>query len=192
MTTDRGNFIGNLNRTKQPGDKRPLFQGRIGLPGSDKEYVFALWGYEGKNGKTVFNGRANAFASNSDAIAQVGELIRADGPATGVALEDNGLTVKPQQLVLFANGFKDEAHPNRPDFYGRWNPGDGQPLVAISAWMHKDRYERPLLAGQTSFPRKDVDPAKVEATPQTLDGLVQAGLVTTADQAKPKRPAKSR
>jgi hypothetical protein len=189
--SEKGNFIVRINRTKQPGDKRPLFQGHIVNPATGQEYAVALWGSTDKNGNAAFHGRANPYATNAEAVAQIGQLIAADAPAHP-PLEDNGMTLDAQQVVLFTNRYKDAEHPNRPDFWGRWNPGNGQPLVAVSAWSHKDRYQRPLIAGQTALPQKAVDVAKDEATPESLDELIEAGTVTKGTVSKTKSRDRSR
>jgi len=186
--SEKGNFIVYTNRNKQPGDQRPLFQGRLAAPGEEKHFAVALWGGKDKNGNLMFTGRSSAYASNSEAMAQVEDLLAADAPAEGV-LEEAGLKIAPHQIVLFKNAFKDAEHPDRPDFWGRWNPGAGLPLVAVSGWMRKDRYQRPMLAGEVTLPKPGVEVGKAEASEQTLNDLIEAGVVTTADQAKPKRAA---
>lgn len=189
--SERGNFIVYTNRDKQPGDNRPAFTGRVAAPGTEKEFTLALWAGKDKNGRMVFTGRTLAYAASSDAIEQLRDLVEADAPDQE-ALEEGGLKLEPMQIIMFQNSFKDAAHPDRPDFWGRWNPGHGQPLVAVSGWLRKDRYQRPMLAGQTSLPQPGVEAAKAEASVQTLEQLVNTGLVTTADKAKTKPRGASR
>lgn len=186
--SEKGNFIVYTNRNKQSGDQRPMFQGRVATPGGDKEFAVALWASKDKNGNVMFTGRTSAFASNSTAMDQVEELLAADAPAAEV-LEEAGLKIAPQQVVMFKNGFKDAEHPDRPDFWGRWNPGAGQPLVAVSGWMRKDRYNRPMLAGEATLPKPGVEVGKSEASGQTLESLVETGVVTKGVNAKAKRTA---
>lgn len=183
--SDRGNFIVYTNRDKAPGDNRPAFTGRVAAPGSEKEFALALWAGKDKTGRMMFTGRTMAYAASSEAIDQLRDLVDADAPAQD-ALEEGGLKIEPMQIVMFQNGFKDASHPDRPDFWGRWNPGNGQPLVAVSGWLRKDRYQRPMMAGQTSLPQPGVEPAKEEASAQSLQTLIETGAVTTADKVKPK------
>lgn len=53
-----------------------------------------------------------------------------------------------------------------PTHYGFVNFGDGTPLVRISAWLDKDRYQRPILTGSTQFPiSKERDVADAASKP---------------------------
>ena len=42
-----GNFIAFMNRSKEPGDNKPTFDGRMAVPGGE-ELRFALWAHEFK------------------------------------------------------------------------------------------------------------------------------------------------
>lgn len=189
MDTSLGNFIAYTNREKQAGDKRPTFQGRVTMPGSDREFALALWAGRDVKGNVVMTGRTSIISANDDVSKQLDDLIAAGEPAA--AIEEGGLKLDATQIVLFKNGFKDAENPKRPDMWGRWNPGTGEKLVAVSAWLRKDRYERPMLAGQSSFPQPGVDVSKVEAPP-TLEQVIESGLVTTADKVKAGRRSAGR
>lgn len=186
----RGNFAVYTNRSKQAGDKRPLFQGTITAPETDHAYSVAVWGSTASNGKLAFYGRSERYANNADAASQISDMIAADAPAE-TTVDASGLSLEPTQLVLFANGFKDADHPNRPDYWGRWNPGAGQPVLAVSAWLRKDRYQRPMLAGQVSAVIRSEEIARDEKDEASLDTLVETGKVTTADKVGKKRSRKS-
>lgn len=55
---------------------------------------------------------------------------------------------------------------NRPDYWGAYNPANGESIVRISVWAKKDRNQHAMLAGATSYPV----PGKTEA--QLQDALV--------------------
>lgn len=157
-----GNFVAFINRDKEPGDKRPMFQGRISQPGIEHEHPFSLWAHEftdGKTGevKTMFNGTAGAVAVNAAAEDQIAALMHNAPKEEGVL---GNLTLAARQVVLFPNRFKEDApEKDRPDYWGAYNPGDGTAIVRISAWMSKDRYKNAMLRGATSYPT----PGKTEA-----------------------------
>lgn len=147
----QGNFIGFAanRRYKREGDNKPDFTGRLAVPGAEKEFEFALWAGQDKRGRVTFTG-SSATTSRDDTVH---DQIRAMAGIGSEArrLEENGLELRPGQMVLFANGFKDAENPMRPDFYGRWNPGQGQRLVSISAWARNSDKGQPLLTGQTQY-----------------------------------------
>lgn len=186
MDTATGNFIVYTNREKQSGDRRPAFQGKISEPGSDRAFAVALWASRDVKGNVVMTGRTSIIAASDDAEQQLEALAAAGEPSE--AIEENGLKLEASQIVLFKNGFKDAEHTKRPDMWGRWNPGNGERLVAVSAWLRKDRYERAMLAGQSSYPQPGVEAAKEESTP-TLEAVIASGQVTTADKIKPEKRA---
>lgn len=131
-----GNFVAFLNRYKQRGDNKPTFDGRLSIPDTDSEHRFALWAHQYADPKTgeariMFNGQAAAVATTDDPMAQVASLMRPD-TAGDVAML-NKMQLQPRQLVLFPNGFKSDApDKKRPDYWGAFNPGEGQPIVRIS------------------------------------------------------------
>lgn len=160
----KGNFIGFHNRNKQKGDKRPNFDGRIAIPGADREFRMALWAGQDKNGQVMFTGISADISASDTALEQIDTLAGVGNEARN--LEENNLKLRPHQLVVFKNSYKDEANPERPDFYGRWNPGTGDKLVNVSIWARKGRFGQPMLTGQTQYPlpEKDLRDA-AEATP---------------------------
>lgn len=145
----QGNFIGFARRDKTNKDRKPNFDGRIAIPGSDREFRMALWASLDKTGKVMFSGRSADISTSDSALEQIGAM--AGAGADSRSLEDNGIELRPGQIVLFTNGYKDAENPSRPDYYGRWNPGTGDKPVAISVWASKTRNGSPLLAGKTQY-----------------------------------------
>lgn len=154
--TTRGNFVAYVNRSKQAGDQRPDFQGKISIPGQDREFACALWASRDKNGKTIFTGRTAVVAHSDDVEKQIETMVAARESGQSPQSEKN-LTLSADQVVLFTNTFKDEEHPKRPTYWGRWNPGKGEQLVAISVWPIKDRYGRVVLAGASTYPQPNAN-----------------------------------
>lgn len=190
-----GNFVAFMNRYKQPGDNKPTFDGRLTIPDADIEHRFALWAHEYTNPKTgevqiMFNGQADAVAPSADPIAQVSALIRPD--ATGDVAMLNNLQLQPRQIVLFPNGFKADApDKQRPDYWGAFNPGEGKPIVRISAWSRKDKSDRAMLSGATSYPLPNRSEPEQQAAQAGLADLVDSGALSKGMPDK-KGKAKAR
>ena len=167
----RGNFVAFTNRDKQPGDKRPAFDGRISAPYSDDERRIALWAHEFTDPKTgevriMFSGVAGAISTTAAPLDQIAAMVT---PPKGGVVEVSGLKVAPLQVLMFPNGFKDEdPKKDRPDYWGVYNTGDPEkPIARIGVWFEKDRNGYPVLSGRTTYPQ----PGKSEA--QIQDALAQ-------------------
>ncbi len=94
-----------------------------------------------KHQHPYFSGRMDPMPLTDDVAAQIDHLAEPNG--TGEILEAApNLTLEPYQVLLFHNRFKepDAGELRRrsgkarqaPDFWGRLNPGDGSPVVAVS------------------------------------------------------------
>lgn len=166
----QGNFVGFANRYKQASDKRPNFDGRIALPGTEREFRMALWAGQDKYGRVMFSGRTSDIATSDSALDQLSSM--AGVGADAKALEENGIKLEPGQLVVFTNTFKDEQNPDRPDFYGRWNPGSGEKLVSVSVWARKNKTNgQVMLTGQTQYPQPGKNAALETADQNALDTI---------------------
>lgn len=146
----RGNMIGFLNTSKQPGDLRPVFQGKLTLPGTISERGFALWATTSeRSGATVLTGRAG-----DSAVAQIDKLTKPvaehDADTTIALAQRDGaeaLEIKPNSMVLFTNKSKDAANQSRPDYWGYYNPGGAEPLMRLAAWAKTDQRGNAMLTG---------------------------------------------
>ncbi len=142
-----GNLIGYLNLKKRHGDDRPLFQGKLTLPGQPSERGFALWAHSSeRTGETLLSGRAG-----DSPTAQIDSFAKPStdpGPTLEVSQRDGaqGLTIDPHTLVLFTNKSKDSENPSRPDYFGYYNAGAGE-LMRLAAWARTDRNGRAILSG---------------------------------------------
>lgn len=177
----RGDFVAFLNRDKQPGDRRPAFEGRIAKPGTEEKRKMALWAHayaDPKTGemKTMFSGDVEAVDTSAPAADQLATLVE------GVPGEDavlNNLRIAPRQILLFPNGFKNDApDKDRPDYWGAYNPGDGSPLVRTSVWLKKDRTGKVYLQGATQYPIPGKTEAEMQTADQGLADLIARGEVT--------------
>ena len=93
------------------------------------------------------------------------------------AITYGNLSIAPDQVVVFPNGFKDEApEKERNDFWGLYNPGDGTPLARIAYWMKTDKNGRLYLSGATSYPQ--TDKGDVDVAEAAVDTLVAEGKVS--------------
>lgn len=146
---ERGNFRAFKNNTKEVGDDRPLFQGKLTLPGMKDERSFALWPYASeKDGATILSGRAGASANSQIAAYTQPDKEQVQKMAVELPSRNGAAPFKlePDSLILFTNKTKDADNQERPDFYGFYNPGDGK-TQRIAAWSNLDRYGNPMLTG---------------------------------------------
>ena len=186
-----GNFIAFMNRSKQPGDNQPTFDGRIAIPGTEDKRRFALWAHEYTNPKSgevqiMFNGQTDAAVPGAAPMEQVAALIK-QAPAAEREATFGNLKLAARQLVLFPNGFKADApDKNRPDYWGAYNPGNGEPIVRISAWARKDRNQHAMLGGATSFPIPGKSEVQQQDAAAELEALVDQGAVSKGMPAKGK------
>lgn len=189
-TQQSGNFVAFLVRDKEPGDNKPTFDGRIKLPNVETEENFALWAHEYTDQKTgeqqiMFNGRADAVSPGAEPMAQIAALIKQD--ETSAAVSASNLELQSRQLVLFPNRFKnDNPAKQRPDYWGAYNPGNGKPVVRISAWLRKDRYQNAMMAGSTSYPLPGKSEAEQQDVAPTLEAMEAKGQISRGmpDRAK--------
>lgn len=159
---ERGNFYVTLNPTKAADNERPMMQGRISLPGSTEEKAVALWARESDSG-LVLNGRTRDTlrAVVNERSGQAPEPV-ASASIKVAQMKDKDLVVDLDSLVLFTNKARAE-NPNRPHYFGYYNPGKGQPLMPISAWERSDA-RGPVLVG--SVERDDPRRARDTQDPQ--------------------------
>lgn len=190
-TQPHGNFVAFLVRDKEPGDNKPTFDGRLKVPTSESELTFALWGHEYVDPKTgelqiMFNGRVDGVSPSDAPMAQVASLLKGDGNAARASV--GNLELGSRQLVLFPNRFKNDApDKQRPDYWGAFNPGNGQPVVRISAWIRKDRYHNAMIAGATSYPLPGKSEAEQQDVTPTIDQLEASGAVSRGMSEKAKK-----
>jgi hypothetical protein len=94
--------------------------------------------------------------SGMDAAEQLAALAKPlarQSRADAATLDLGNLKIADRQMVLFPNGFKAEApDKDRPDYWGGYNPGDGTPIIRVSAWLKKDRNNHAYLSGKTQYP----------------------------------------
>lgn len=186
-----GNFIAFLVRDKEPGDKRPVFEGRLSLPDTEAELRFPLWGHEYADPKTgemmtMFNGSTDAISLADAPKDQVAALLKNEDAIAPVSISN--VKLRSRQVVLFPNRFKDEApEKERPDYWGAYNPGNGQPVVRISAWMRKDRYGRAMLTGATSYPLPGKSEVEQQDAAPTIAELEAKGVVSRGMPEKAKK-----
>lgn len=181
MTTPQtqltGKFYAPVNRYKVAGDNKPIFSGRLTKPGDEAELPFSLWAFkytDKKTGeiKTGYSGSIDGVPANIPAQDQIEALLT---DPTGSDVTVANLTLRPGQIVLFPNGFKDEApEKRRPDLWGWVNPIDGTAAFKPGVWVQQ--YEdsgRPYLSGQTQYPQ-----AGKSAAEPTLDQLIASEEVS--------------
>lgn len=188
----QGNFIGFAAnpRYKREGDRKPNFTGRIAVPGAKDEFDLALWAGTDKNGRVMFTGSAATISRDADVHEQIAQMAGVGSEAR--RMEENGIELRPGQMVLFANGYKDAENPNRPDYYGRWNPGKGQKLVTISAWARKSDKGQALLTGQTQYAISKEAALSIHAPDDGLSVDATTGEILEPTQSRARKSRGSR
>jgi len=189
----KGNFYAPINRYKVQGDEKPIFVGTLIKPGDDAELPFSLWAFkyaDKKTGeiKTGYSGSINGIPVNIPAAEQI-EALLAD--TTGIDVTVANLTLRPGQIVLFPNGFKDDApEKDRPDLWGWVNPTDGTPPFKPGVWIKQfEDSKRPYLSGATQYPL----PGKSVGDQQpSLDQLIATGQVSHGVPRSRKRREEGR
>ncbi len=183
VTQPTGDFYAPVNRYKQPGDDKPIFSGHLTKPGEEAKLPFALWAFEYTNGKTGevlrgYSGGINGVPANIPAQAQIDALL-ADADA-GKEVNVANLTLRPGQIVLFANGFKAEApDKNRPDLWGYVNPTDGTPVFRPSVWIKQfEDSNRPYLSGATQYPLPGKSERQHQDAAAAVERLIADGKVS--------------
>ena len=175
----KGNLYASLYRYKVQGDGKPIFVGTLTKPGENAELPFSLWTFKFIDKKTGeikigYSGGINGVPANIPAAEQIEALL---SDPSGVDVTIANLTLRPGQIVLFPNGFKDEApEKGRPDHWGWVNPTDGTAPFKSGVWIKQfEDSKRPYLSGVTQYPL----PKRPEADQQpTLEDLVASEKVT--------------
>jgi hypothetical protein len=176
------NCVAFLNRSKQPGDSQPMFEGRIGIPGEEGEHRFAIWAHEYKNPATgemqvMYNGQIDAVTPGTSVKDQVATMMKGDGDNAEASF--GNLKLAPRQIVLFPNRFKSDApDKNRPDLWGAFLPAANAPIVRISVWEKTDRNGHAMLGGATSYPLPGQSEVEHQDAAPDLKSLVDNGTVT--------------
>lgn len=167
----KGNLRGFLNRQKMPGDNRPVFQGKLTLPGQAQERGFALWSYTSeKSGQSVLSGSAGASAAEQ--IDKMTNPPREHDTDSAIAIEQKGggeaLQMKPNSIVMFTNKGKDASTQSRPDYWGYYNPGGKEPLMRLAAWTDTDRSGNAMITGSVvrQQPPRTMDSAEAASAPE--------------------------
>lgn len=188
-----GNFIAFLARDKEPGDKRPMFEGRLSLPEDPKlEYGFPLFAHEYTDPRTgevmtMFNGTTDPVSMNAAPMDQIAALLKTADTATALSSVGN-LQLRPRQLVLFPNRFRDEApEKDRPHFWGAYNHGSNHAVLRIGSWLRKDRYGRAMFGGSTSYPLPGKSEVEQQDAAPTIEELETQGVISRGMPEKGKK-----
>ncbi|WP_414463325.1 hypothetical protein [Hyphomicrobium sp. DY-1] len=153
-----------LNKSKEPGDKRPLLTGKLLPPGTTVERNVSLWphytGKENGNLPGVLTGRLGTGLSADDQMALYANAAPQQDYTIEMAMKDNRepMKIKPNDVVLFLNPNR-EKNPKQPNYFGYANPGNGEPLLSIGSWMGTDKQNDLMMTGdvQKWEPRMEKD-----------------------------------
>ena len=161
----KGNFIAFANREKSSGDDRlPIFiNGRISKPGQKDERTVTVWAFQYADADGVarigYNGTIGNVPLDQDAVEQIRYLL-GTRPVSEIMKAANGIDVAPNHFVLFESKEREVWEATRDDdgkdvgpahHYGWANFGDGSPLAKVGSWLGKDRYQHPMISGNTQY-----------------------------------------
>lgn len=153
-TQNAGRFTAFKNRDHTPDSKQPAFKGTLYPEGTTDERPLVLWArVSKKSGDTYFTGKAGETAA-----AQI-DKIAAGEPDTEPDTNDTDTPeseqqLKPHQLRLFKNTRKVPGS-KQPDYFGRYNPGEGLKIQHLDIWAKNDKYGKPMLSGKVFNPKPE-------------------------------------
>lgn len=143
---DYGRLIAYMTPNYQPGSKSPAFKGTISLLAESEKRSIALWPHVSSNtGKTFLTGRAAANAA--DQIDALTNPVKDEDVIKQALSTGSQFAVDANEIVLFKNQHKSPEHPNRPDYYGYFNPGNGEDLRRLDVWAKPDKFGKAMLSG---------------------------------------------
>jgi hypothetical protein len=183
MEQTKGNFTTRIVRDKRPGDNKPVYEGRLTVPGTGEEYGFSLFLGTDKKGQKYFSGPITKQPVNGKLDDQLSALLESE-PAPDDVSETQD---RPFRIFLLPTQSKDrkEGRGEPPAFWGRANLGDVCPELQVSAWEQDSRYQinahiTKYLRGSTQLPMEK----SAEAGPKPLDpdmrSMVLRDLLTAA------------
>jgi hypothetical protein len=170
-------------------DRMPLFRGTISSPEEpDAMHEFAVWPYEGKEGKLFFAGPVRLLSTRAGveehleaARMSVEEAAKIDpdkvNPETG-EIESYPYELNPGTIILRVNNAKilmsdpafialDQAaadtNAKRPLYWLKWQRDAGEKEVRGSLWDRSGRYG-PFLSGNTQYPLSREEAQALSAT----------------------------
>ena len=153
----KGNFTTRINRDKQPGDTKPVYEGRFTVPGTNDEYGFALFLGEDGQGRKYFSGPVTHQPVNGKLDDQLSALL--GGEVAKPAPDAGEARDRPFRLFLLPNQPREKTEGKRepPAFWGRAMLAAGSQPVQISAWEQDSRYQinphiTKYLRGNTQYP----------------------------------------
>lgn len=151
----KGNFTTRINKDKQPGDTKPVYEGRFTVPGTGEEYGFSLFLGEDRTGRKYFSGPVTHQPVNGKLDDQLSALLAGEG-AKAEAAEGQD---RPYRLFLLPTQPKDnpERKGEPPAFWGRAMLAPGSEPIQISVWEQDSRFQinphiTKYLRGNTQFP----------------------------------------
>lgn len=163
MASDEGVLRAQLNPDKQPGDKRPAFQGTLTLPNEGAKRDVVLWARKDRNGVAMLTGKAQ-----SSALEQIQALVEppTELPVDAPLTDGKQFAIDPYQIMLFTTK---EKVPNGPDFWGLYHPGPNAPLMHVAVWAKTDRDGKALLTGNIKVHKDAPERAPNKAKTRTRD-----------------------
>jgi len=153
-----------INLDKKPGDKQPAYvKGLVSMPSQPAVFRhFRLWAHKLPSGEICYNGPVTMpgqaqedkfFAPNPLDIEQV---IKAREGGKDFVTKPHTITIFMAKPKEKEQGADDEttAAAGKPkgeptNQYGYYNPGGGEPLVALSGWKKEDINGNLKMSGYT-------------------------------------------
>lgn len=148
-----GKFRVSKNQRKEEGDNRPFFTGKMTMPGDHSPRALSLWTHVSeRSGKSVLSGKLGHSAMEQiKAITPNAPAVPPDATIELAAKNGaEGLKIDAGDVLFFINESKKE-NPERPDYFGYANPGQGHPLMRLSGWLDVDRAGNATLSGTATW-----------------------------------------
>jgi hypothetical protein len=143
----QGRLVAFLNADKQPGDQRPAFNGEISLPEDPIERHLVLWAHATKKGHTLLAGRVSKSAMEQIEALTRPSPERAEDLIEQAQTDGKQLAVDINEILMFENTRKTPEQAKAPDYWGYFNPGNGEPLMRVTAWAKTDSHGKAMLSG---------------------------------------------
>ncbi len=161
----KGNFTTRINKDKQPGDSKPVYEGRLTVPGTSEEYGFALFLGTDREGRKYFSGPITHQPVNGKLDDQLSALLTAETAKSGPDAGE-GRQERPFRIFLLPTEPKEkqEGKGEPPAYWGRATFAAGSQPIQISVWEQDSRYQinphiTKYLRGNTQYP---LDKGKAE------------------------------
>lgn len=176
-TQPQGNFVMNLNYSRNTSDKAPPITGRISTPEDpEAEYSFSAFAHSDDKGRPYWIGPVDQNRSMRQALNATKE------PNTHfIAIRENEFKVfatlangEPNPAYAKLSKAEQEHEDSKPAFWASWTRTEGQAQIRASAWEREPSRYGPWASGNTQYPLSKEEAAALKAGKPDRDLLTGA------------------